>query len=206
MSKFAFLYERYIERFVVNLVVENESNHSLTDSSIDFEGYCLSLDNALFFRILSVSKNQYSTRYTKKYDVTVELIDIDESSVVEEFHGLLQEIELQDEDLKLKKLLDYLFSKIGHTYELIECPQIDEISVFLDDERKAELYHLDLAKKTIIRSIKSDSLSVFSLPDKIVDSYGDSAWSEAISDIFDNRESYDFTNSELKTLEYLVGI
>ena len=36
--------------------------------------------------------------------------------------------------------------------------------------------------------------------------YGDSAWSEAISDIFDNRESYDFTNSELKTLEYLVGI
>jgi hypothetical protein len=48
MSKFAFLYERYIERFVMNLVVENESNHSLTDSSIDFEGYCLSLDNALF--------------------------------------------------------------------------------------------------------------------------------------------------------------
>lgn len=64
MSKFAFLYERYIERFVMNLVVENESSHSLTDSSIDFEGYCLSLDNALFFRILSVSKNQYSTRYT----------------------------------------------------------------------------------------------------------------------------------------------
>ena len=76
----------------------------------------------------------------------------------------------------------------------------------MSDIQKAELYHLDLAKKTIIRSIKSDSISVFSLPDKIVDSYGDSAWSEAISDIFDNRESYDFTNSELKTLEYLVGI
>ena len=56
----------------MNLVVENNGGHSLTDSSIDFEGYCLSLDNALIFRILSVSKNQYSTRYTKKYDVTVE--------------------------------------------------------------------------------------------------------------------------------------
>ena len=38
MSKFAFLYERYIEKFVMNLIVENEISHSLTDSSIDFEG------------------------------------------------------------------------------------------------------------------------------------------------------------------------
>ncbi len=69
-----------------------------------------------------------------------------------------------------------------------------------------EIFDIEIVKTKIVKSIKSDSISVFSLPDRIVDSYGDSAWSEAISDIFDNRESYDFTNSELKTLEYLVGI
>ena len=69
-----------------------------------------------------------------------------------------------------------------------------------------EIRDIETVKNKIAQSIKSDSISVFSLPDRIVDSYGDSAWSEAISDIFDNRESYDFTNSELKTLEYLVGI
>ena len=69
-----------------------------------------------------------------------------------------------------------------------------------------EIRDIEDVKAEIVKTIKSDSISVFSLPDKIVDSYGDSAWSEAISDIFDNRESYDFTNSELKTLEYLVGI
>ena len=69
-----------------------------------------------------------------------------------------------------------------------------------------EIRDIEDVKAEIVKTIKSDSISVFSLPDRIVDSYGDSAWSEAISDIFDNRESYDFTNSELKTLEYLVGI
>lgn len=61
-------------------------------------------------------------------------------------------------------------------------------------------------KAEIVKLIKRDSISVFALPDKIIDTYGSSVWSEAISDIFDNRESYDFTNSELKTIEYLVGI
>ena len=69
-----------------------------------------------------------------------------------------------------------------------------------------EIRDVEIVKPKIVKSIKSDSISVFSLPDIIIDTYGDSLWSEAISDIFDNRESYDFTNSELKTLEYLVGI
>lgn len=61
-------------------------------------------------------------------------------------------------------------------------------------------------KAEIVKSIKRDSISIFRLPDVIIDSYGDSVWSEAIGYIFDNRENYDFTNSELKILEYLVGI
>lgn len=69
-----------------------------------------------------------------------------------------------------------------------------------------EIHDIEIVKTKIVKSIKSDSISVFSLPDIIIDTYGDSLWSEAISDIFDNRESYDFTNSELKTLEYLVFI
>lgn len=69
-----------------------------------------------------------------------------------------------------------------------------------------EIHDIEIVKTKIVKSIKSDSISVFRLPDIVIDTYGDSLWSEAISDIFDNRESYDFTNSELKTLEYLVGI
>lgn len=65
---------------------------------------------------------------------------------------------------------------------------------------------IETVKNEIVESIKRDTISVFSLPDIIIDTYGDSLWSEAISDIFDNRETHNFTNSELKTLEYLVGI
>ena len=69
-----------------------------------------------------------------------------------------------------------------------------------------EVFDIETVKTEIVKSIKKDSIVVFSLPDVIIDTYGNSLWSEAISDIFDNRESYDFTNSELKILEYLVGI
>lgn len=75
-----------------------------------------------------------------------------------------------------------------------------------ENQLAVEVFDIEIVKTDIERSIKSDSITVFSLPDKIVDLYGDSLWSEAISYIFDNRESYDFTNSEIKTLEYLVGI
>ena len=75
-----------------------------------------------------------------------------------------------------------------------------------ENQLSVEIFDTETVKTEIVKSIKKDSIVVFSLPDVIIDTYGNSLWSEAISDIFDNRESYDFTNSELKTLEYLVGI
>lgn len=75
-----------------------------------------------------------------------------------------------------------------------------------ENQLSVEIFNIETVKTEIVKSIKKDSIVVFSLPDVIIDTYGNSLWSEAISDIFDNRESYDFTNSELKTLEYLVGI
>ena len=75
-----------------------------------------------------------------------------------------------------------------------------------ENQLAVEVFDIETVKTEIVKSIKKDSIVVFSLPDVIIDTYGNSLWSEAISDIFDNRESYDFTNSELKTLEYLVGI
>ena len=75
-----------------------------------------------------------------------------------------------------------------------------------ENQLSIEIFNIETVKTEIVKSIKKDSIVVFSLPDVIIDTYGNSLWSEAISDIFDNRESYDFTNSELKTLEYLVGI
>lgn len=75
-----------------------------------------------------------------------------------------------------------------------------------ENQLSVEILNIETVKTEIVKSIKKDSIVVFSLPDVIIDTYGNSLWSEAISDIFDNRESYDFTNSELKILEYLVGI
>ena len=75
-----------------------------------------------------------------------------------------------------------------------------------ENQLSVEIFNIETVKTEIVKSIKKDSIVVFSLPDVIIDTYGNSLWSEAISDIFDNRESYDFTNSELKILEYLVGI
>ncbi len=75
-----------------------------------------------------------------------------------------------------------------------------------ENQLSVEIFDTETVKTEIVKSIKKDSIVVFSLPDVIIDTNGNSLWSEAISDIFDNRESYDFTNSELKTLEYLVGI
>lgn len=75
-----------------------------------------------------------------------------------------------------------------------------------ENQLSVEILNIETVKTEIVKSIKKDSIVVFSLPDVIIDTYGNCLWSEAISDIFDNRESYDFTNSELKILEYLVGI
>ena len=75
-----------------------------------------------------------------------------------------------------------------------------------ENQLSVEIFDTETVKTEIVKSIKKDSIVVFSLPDVIIDTYGNSLWSEAISDIFDNSESHDFTNSELKILEYLVGI
>ena len=75
-----------------------------------------------------------------------------------------------------------------------------------ENQLSVEIFDTETVKTEIVKSIKKDSIVVFSLPDVIIDTYGNSLWLEAISDIFDNRESYDFTNYELKILEYLVGI